>query len=101
AHAFGQTQQFWLFAPWADVQAAIELLRQDAEAVAKAGGKTAARSPQDPCVLAFARWRKAQQRFFDSLGPCRPAEDGAQAPGKEEHRPEAIEQAAHEQQQHG
>jgi hypothetical protein len=67
AHEFGKDSEYWLFAPWAEVNAAMNLLRKDAEEMNKAMGKKGAPDPEDPAVQAFARWRKAQQQFLNQF----------------------------------
>lgn len=64
---FGQDEDYWLFGPRQRTDAALDLLRRmdDAEsrAIAKSGGKSEARDPESPEVLAFARWRDVRDAF--------------------------------------
>jgi hypothetical protein len=77
-HEFGQAEDYWLYGPYARVMAAVNLLRRDAAAIAKAtrgkGGQ--ARDPEDPEVKAFRRWRKASDDFLAAV--CPEAETGRQ-----------------------
>jgi glutathione S-transferase len=66
-HEFGRDFEYWLSAPWSEVDAAMQLLRKDSEDMEKATGKSAAPDPQSPSVRAFARWRKARQQFLAAL----------------------------------
>jgi hypothetical protein len=68
-HEFGKDFNYWLSAPWREVEAALSLLRKDAEAMSKAVGKAGARDPQSPEVIAFCRWREARGRFLRLLCP--------------------------------
>lgn len=66
-HEFGKDFSYWMYSPWHEVEAAMNVLRKDAEEIRKASGKKEARDPDDPSVLAFMRWRKAQDRFLMNL----------------------------------
>lgn len=93
-HEFGHDFNYWLSAPWREVDSAMIMLRKDSEAMSKAVGKGNAQDPQDPAVLAFVRWRTARQKFMDSL-----AAESAHDACEKDNRPETIQQSDDEQQQ--
>lgn len=70
---FGQDEDYWLFGPAARTDAALDLMRRmdDAEslAISKSSGKTQARDPDSPEVLAFARWRDVRDAFEKKYRP--------------------------------
>lgn len=70
---FGQDEDYWLFGPRARTDAALDLLRRmdeaESRAMAKATGKTEARDPQSPEVLAFRRWQAAREAFLAKYIP--------------------------------
>jgi hypothetical protein len=74
-HEFGNSFEYWLSAPLREVEAAMKLLSQDAEAMSKALGKGGAPDPQSPGVKAFRRWREASGRFLRLVCPPQPAHE--------------------------
>ncbi len=97
-HEFGRDFDYWLSAPWREIEAAMTLLRTDDEAMSKALGKGGAPDPDSPAVQAFARWRKARGQFLDCLGTVSPAAESVHDPEEEQHRPEAVNQPPRQQQ---
>jgi hypothetical protein len=69
---FGGDDDYWLFGPAERITTALaSIRRKDAEeeaAIAKAEGRTVARNPDSPAVLAFRRWQYARKTFFAAIG---------------------------------
>jgi len=77
AREFGQPADFWLFAPYASVRAALAVIEAESDAADPGAGVRAgraARDPRSPAVLAFVAWRKASDAFLKSVCPPDPEE---------------------------